>query len=50
MVWNDPLLSFIPVYVPMLLILNASFCFDVKKKKKHVIIEYNEDNDEDYKH
>ena len=28
-----PLLSFIPVYVLMLLILNASFYFDVKKKK-----------------
>ena len=29
-----PLLSFIPVYILMLLILNASFCFDVKKKKE----------------
>ena len=33
MVWNEPLLSFKPNYVLMLLIHNVSFCFDVKKKK-----------------
>ena len=33
MVWNDPLLSFKPDYVLMLLIHNASFYFDIKKKR-----------------
>ena len=36
-----PLLSFIPVYVLILLILNASFCFDVKKKINIVTFYFN---------
>ena len=33
-VWNDPLLSFKPDYVLMLLILNVIFCLDVQTKDK----------------